>query len=172
MCDLWSVPQYARKDRFIPDCARVWHACKWTSCVVAASTTQNASKNDAIARRNVPHVPPPPKGELVLVLLPNILVLAALLLEPNRPPALLVLEPKPGAGGVLDLGCRADNVLRCCAIALGAQGRRLRESRKENIAYRPTCYCCCCCLRRIHQILWIGCWLVSQSPQNHHRRTF
>lgn len=61
------------------------------------------------------------------MLLPNMLLLAALLGEPN------ILEPKPEAGGVLDLGSRADNILRCWAIALDAQRERLLKSKGETM---------------------------------------
>jgi hypothetical protein len=44
-------------------------------------------------RFDVPDVPPPPKGELVLP--PPNMVLPVLLLAPNMLPPVFVLEPKP-----------------------------------------------------------------------------
>jgi hypothetical protein len=61
-------------------------------------------KSDATAKRKL-HVPPPPKGELVLALLPNIVlpvVLLLLLLAPNMLVPVFAAEPKPGAEGKLD----------------------------------------------------------------------
>jgi hypothetical protein len=59
--------------------------------------TRWSPRNDAKrrARFDVPDVPPPPKGELVLPVLPPNMVLPVVLLEPNMLPPVFALEPKP-----------------------------------------------------------------------------
>lgn len=88
-------------------------------------------------------VPPPPNGELVvlLVLLPNMLPpVLLLLLEPKMLPPVFALEPKPGDGeGKLD-------VFELWLVA--AHGRPCRESaqsleeREDGTYLHWCCYCC------------------------------
>lgn len=64
---------------------------------------------DATTTRKAAHIPPPPKMEPELVLLPNMLLPVVVLLvfdAPKMPVPVFVFEPKPEANGKLDTVCR------------------------------------------------------------------